>query len=120
MRVPILKLRGCLLTSIQSDLTDQEAIDFQQDILTKTRDTDAAGIVIDISALEVVDSYMARILNDTARMVRLMGAQVVICGMRPLVALTLVEMGRELLGVDTALDLDQGMEKLQKLTGRGV
>lgn len=124
MRIPILRLGNILLTSIQIDLTDQEALDFQSDVLRTVAETEADGIVIDITALDVVDSFMARVLNDTASMVRLLGAEIVLCGMQPAVAMTLVEMGRELVGVETALNLDQGVEKLQRLieergAGRG-
>ncbi len=119
MRVPILKLGDILLTSIQMDLTDTDAQQFQTDVLHMVHDKNAKGLVIDITALDVVDSYMARILNDTAHMVRLLGAEVVLCGMRPAVAITLVEMGRELIGVETALNLEQGVEKLRRrLTAR--
>lgn len=114
MRVPILKLGDILLTSIQMDLTDTDAQQFQTDVLRMVHDKNAKGLVIDITALDVVDSYMARILNDTAHMVRLLGAEVVLCGMRPAVAITLVEMGRELIGVETALNLEQGVEKLRR------
>jgi len=113
MKIPILKLKDILLTSIQVDLTDDDAVDFQHDVLNKITVTEAKGIVIDITALEVVDSFLARILNDTAIMARLLGAESVICGMQPAVSLTLVEMGRELIGVETALDLDQAIEKLE-------
>jgi len=115
MRIPILKIKDILLTSIQVDLTDRDALDFQADVLRTVARTEARGIVIDITALEVVDSFLARVLNDTATMVRLLGAQVVICGMQPSVALTLIEMGRELIGIQTALNLEQGLEKLQGL-----
>ncbi len=118
MKIPILKLKDLLLTSIQVDLTDQEALDFQADVLRMVSKTEAQGIVIDITVLDVVDSFMARVLNDTARMVQMLGADVVICGMQPMVALALTEMGRELTGVETALNLDQGLEKLQRLTAR--
>ena len=90
MRVPILKLGDILMTSIQLDLTDQDALEFQSDVLNKVSETDAKGIVLDITALEVVDSFLARVLNETANMVRLLGAETVICGMQPAVALTLV------------------------------
>jgi len=124
MKIPILRLRNILLTSIQVDLADQEALDFQSEVLRMVAETEADGIVIDITALDVVDSFMARVLNDTASMVRLLGAEVVLCGMQPAVAMTLVEMGRELVGVETALNLDQGVKKLQLLiqkreAGRG-
>ncbi len=115
MKIPILRYRDILLTSIQVDLTDQDALEFQSDVLEMVRETEAEGIVLDITALDVVDSFMARVLNDTAEMVRLLGSEVVICGIQPAVALTLTEMGRELIGVETALNLEQGMEKLQRL-----
>lgn len=115
MKVPILKLKDILLTSIQIDLTDEDAIEFQNDVMQEVSRTEAKGIVIDITALDVVDSYMSRVLNDTANMVRLLGCEVVITGMQPSVALTLIEMGRELINVETSLNLDQGMEKLQQL-----
>ncbi len=119
MRVPILKLGEILLTSIQVELTDRDALDFQSDVLSKVSETEATGVVLDITALEVVDSFLARVLNETANMVRLLGAETVICGMKPAVALTLVEMGRELIGVETALDLEQGLRKIEKLVVEG-
>ena len=115
MKIPILKLKDILITSIQIDLTDEEAIVFQTDVLAKVSETDANGLVIDITALDVVDSFMARVLNNTATMVRLLGAEVVLCGMQPSVALTLIEMGRELIGVETALNLDQAVDKINEL-----
>ena len=115
MRIPILRLRNVLMTSLQVDLTDQDIIDFQTDLLKMAADINADGAVIDITGLEVVDSFMARVLNDTASMVRLLGTEVVITGMHPSVAITLIEMGRELIGVETALNLDQGIEKVQRL-----
>ncbi len=115
MRIPILRLENILLTSIQVDLTDQDALEFQADVLRVVKDTEARGIVVDITALNVVDSFMARVINDTAAMVQLLGTEAVVCGMQPAVALTLVEMGRELVGVETALNLDQGVEKLHRL-----
>jgi len=78
-------------------------------------DTEAKGVVIDITAMEVVDSFMARVLNETASMVRFLGAEAVMCGMQPSVALTLIEMGRELVGVETALNLDQALERIREL-----
>jgi len=114
MKVPILRFKNILLTSIQMDLTDQDALDFQSDLLRMANSTEAKGVVIDIKALDVVDSYLARILNETASMLRLLGTKTVITGMQPTVALTLVEMGRELIGVETALNFEQGVEKLQR------
>lgn len=115
MKIPILKLSNLLLTSLQEDLTDQDAKDFQDDLLKRTAQSDAVGVVIDITGLEIVDSYMARILNDTASMVRLLGTEVVICGMQPAVAITLMEMGRELIGVEAALNLDLAIIRVREL-----
>lgn len=115
MRIPILQLKDILLTSVQVDLTDQDALEFQDDVLRRVAATEARGVVIDITALEVVDSFMARVLNDTANMALLLGAEVVVCGMQPSVALTLTEMGRELMGVATALNLEHGLEEVQRL-----
>jgi rsbT antagonist protein RsbS len=115
MQVPILRLKDVLLTSIQVDLTDQEAMQFQSDMLHMVAKSNATGIVIDITAMEIVDSYMARVLNETATMVKVLGAEAVVCGMRPAVALTLIEMGRELVGVESTLNLDQAMDRIQQL-----
>lgn len=115
MRIPILQLEDILLTSIQVDITDRDAIDFQSDLLQMLSKTEAKGVIIDITALGVVDSFIARVINDTANMARLLGAEIVISGMNPMVALTLIEMGRELIGVETSLNLAQGIEKLNRL-----
>ncbi len=115
MRIPILRLKGILLTSIQVDLADQEALEFQSDLVQEVTRSEAQGVVIDVTALDVVDSFMARVLNETASMAQTLGAEVVLCGIQPSVALTLTEMGRELIGVDTALSLEQGVERVQDL-----
>lgn len=115
MRVPILRLKDTLLTSIQVDLTDEDALGFQEDLLRMASQIEAKGVVIDITALHVVDSFLARVFTDTADMVRLLGSEVVISGMRPSVALTLTQMGRELIDVETTLNLDQGVQKVQQL-----
>lgn len=114
MKVAILKLRGVLLTSIQFELSDDDALQFQSDVLEKVAETEARAIIIDITGMDVVDSYMARVLNDTASMTRLLGARAVICGMHPAVAQTLVELGRDLVGVRTALNLDHAMDILER------
>ena len=118
MKIPVLRLKDILLTSIQVDLTDEDALEFQADVLERVKETEAEGIIIDITALDVVDSFLARVLNETAVMVELLGTKAVISGMQPDVALTLVEMGRELVGVETAVNLDHGMEKLQELISK--
>ncbi|WP_269849194.1 STAS domain-containing protein [Methanosarcina horonobensis] len=78
--------------------------------------TEAIGVLIDITGMDIVDSFMARVINETANMARIMGTEVVLCGMQPMVALTLVEMGRELIGVQTALNLGKGLDKILSST----
>jgi rsbT antagonist protein RsbS len=123
MRIPILRLGNILLTSIQSDMTDEHAMTLQADIIGRMQQSRSRGVILDITSLDIVDSYMARILNETARMAQIMGGEVVITGMNPMVALTLVEMGRELVSVMTALTLQHGVEmlqvKLQEMDGDG-
>ncbi len=114
--VPILQLGKLLITTLQFDLSDQQVVCFQRDIVQEVSTRDAQGIVIDISALDVVDSFMARVINDTARAVKLVGAEVVVCGVQPYVAMTLVEMGRNLFNVETTFNLEQGIDKLKQLT----
>ena len=113
MKIPILRLGRILLTSIQVDLVDSDAMQFQYDLLTKIAEIEALGVAIDITSLDVVDSFMARVINDTADMARLLGAEVVICGIQPFVAMTLVEMGRELIGANCTFNLDQGLKVLK-------
>lgn len=120
MKIPILRLERILLVSIQVDLTDNDAMQFQSDLVEQVAEIEALGVAIDITALDVVDSYMARVINDTASMVRLLGAESVICGVQPFVALTLIEMGRDLLGADCAFNLGQGLEILRtRIATRG-
>ena len=113
MQIPILKLGNILLTSIQSDITDEHATVLQSNIVGRMRQTRSRGVILDITSLDIINSYMARILNETARMAQLMGGEVVIIGMNPMVALTLMEMGREFVNVMTALTLEHGVEMLQ-------
>ncbi len=112
--IPILKLKDFLLVSIQIDLHDRMAQQLQQDILERISQTQAKGVLIDISALEMVDSFMGRTLADTARMASTLDAEIVIVGMQPAVAITLVELGLSLGGVKTAINLDEGYELLQE------
>lgn len=114
MKIPILRVGETLLTSIQLDLTDAEVMQFQADVLHSLAETEARGLAIDITALDVVDSFMARTINDTASMARLLGSEVVVCGMNPSVALTLVEMGRGLIGVETTFNLNEGLARLKR------
>jgi rsbT antagonist protein RsbS len=108
--IPILKLGPTLLATIQIDLHDTVVDSFQNDVLEEIERTGASGLIIDISALETVDSYVARMLANTGKMAKLMGTNTVIVGMRPAVAATLVRMGYFMQGIDTALSLEEGLE----------
>jgi len=114
MKIPILRLGEVLLTSIQVDLTDEDILQFQHDVLSSIKRHEAQGIVIDITSMEVVDSFMARAINETANMARLLGAEVVVCGIQPSVAMTLVEMGRGLIGVASSFNLEQGLREVRR------
>ena len=108
-RIPILKLGNCLLVTIQVDMHDQLAAALEEDLTAKIVDVGARGVLIDISALEIVDSFMGRMLDNIASVSRILDADTVVVGMRPAVAITLVELGLSLTGVKTALDVDRGM-----------
>ena len=111
-RIPILKMAGFLLVSIQVDMHDRLALQLQDDLMTRITDTGAHGVLIDISALEMVDSFIGRMLGNIAAMSRVLDADTVVVGMRPAVAITLVELGMSLPGVRTALDVERGMALL--------
>jgi len=111
--IPILRIGRTLLATVQTDLRDNVANAFQQDALSALEKGGMTGLVIDISGLETVDTYVARVLVDTGRMARLMGAATVLVGMRPEIAATLVRMGYSMEGVDTALNLEEGLERLR-------
>ncbi|HEX7797256.1 MAG TPA: STAS domain-containing protein [Vicinamibacterales bacterium] len=111
-RIPILKMGGYLLVSIQIDMHDQLAMQLQDDLTTRIAATGARGVLIDISALEMVDSFIGRMLGNIASMSRVLDAETVVVGMRPAVAITLVELGLSLPRVRTALDVECGMELL--------
>jgi rsbT antagonist protein RsbS len=110
--IPILRMGNTLLATVHIELRDAVAEAFQADVLTTIEKVRAKGLIIDISGLDTVDTYVARILADTGRMAKLMGTQTVIVGMRPEVSATLVRMGFLIQGVQTALDLDEGLELL--------
>jgi rsbT antagonist protein RsbS len=108
--IPILKIGPTLLASIQIDLHDTVVDAFQNDVLLEIEKSGSSGLIIDISALESVDSYVARMLANTGKMAKLMGAETIIVGMRPAVAATLVRMGYFMSGIRTALSLQEGLE----------
>lgn len=108
-RIPILKLGDALLVSIQVDMHDQLATALEEDLTAQIVALNARGVLIDISALEIVDSFMGRMLDNIAAVSRILDADTVVVGMRPAVAITLVELGLSLTGVKTALDVDRGM-----------
>ncbi|MDQ0216592.1 rsbT antagonist protein RsbS [Oikeobacillus pervagus] len=116
-RIPILKLYDCLLISIQWELDDQTALQFQEDLLREIHETNASGVVIDITSIDFIDSFIAKVLGDVIDMSKLMGAKVVITGIQPAVAITLIELGIRLENVLTALDLEKGLEKLHRELG---
>ncbi|UOE94364.1 MULTISPECIES: STAS domain-containing protein [Bacillaceae] len=114
MRIPILKLHHYLLVSVQIELDDQTALQFQEDLLNKIHKEGSLGVVIDLTSVEMIDSFIAKVLGDVVDMSNLMGAKVVLTGIQPAVAITLIDMGITLNNVKTALDLEQGLEKLQQ------
>ena len=112
-KIPILKMGEYLLVTIQVDMHDRLALALQDDLTKMISDTEARGVLIDISSLEIVDSFIGRMLGNIAAMSRVLDAETVVVGMQPAVAITLVELGLSLPGVRTALNVDSGMELLR-------
>jgi rsbT antagonist protein RsbS len=112
-KIPILRMGEFLLVTIQVDMHDRLAMTLQEDLTTRISETAARGVLIDISSLEIVDSFIGRMLGNIAAMSRVLDAQTVVVGMQPAVAITLVELGMSLPGVRTALNVDAGMELLK-------
>jgi rsbT antagonist protein RsbS len=115
VRIPILKLKDYLLVSIQVELDDQTVLTFQEDLLNKIKDTGAKGVVIDLTSVDMIDSFIAKVLGDVIVMTSLMGTKAVLTGIQPAVAITLIELGITMENVHTALDLEQGISILSQL-----
>ncbi len=118
-RIPILKMAEFLLVTIQVDMHDQLAVTLQDDLTEKIVKTRSRGVPIDISSLEIVDSFIGRMLSNIAAMSRVLDADTVIVGMQPAVAITLVELGLSLKGVRTALNVEKGMDLLRAALAPG-
>jgi rsbT antagonist protein RsbS len=116
-RIPILKVGDCLLVTIQVDMHDELAMSLQEDLTSQIAKHASRGVLIDISSLEIVDSFIGRMLANIAAMSRVLDAQTVLTGMQPAVAITLVELGMSLPGIKTALNVERGMELLREYMG---
>jgi rsbT antagonist protein RsbS len=119
-RIPILKMGDCLLVTIQVDMHDELAMSLQEDLTAQIAKYASRGVLIDISSLEIVDSFIGRMLANIAAMSRVLDAQTVLTGMQPAVAITLVELGMSLPGIRTALNVERGMALLQEFIGDEV
>lgn len=117
-RIPILQIENFLVASIQTELHDRLAVQFKDDLLRRIYETKARGVLIDLTAIFVVDSFIARIIGDLAEMAALMGATVVVTGLQPAVAITLIELGVEMQNVVTALNLEKGIVALRQLVAQ--
>jgi len=118
-RIPILQMGSCLLVTIQVDMQDQVALKLQDDLSSRIEATGAHGVLIDISALEIVDSFIGRMLASISGIARVLDATTVVVGMQPAVAITLVELGLSLEGVRTALNVERGMAMLRVANDEG-
>ena len=117
-RIPILRMGNFLLVTIQVDMHDRLALQLQDDLTQRIAEWGSTGVLIDISSLEIVDSFIGRMLANIAAMARVLDAETVVVGMQPAVAITLVELGMSLSGVRTALNVESGMELLYELRGK--
>ncbi|HEX7575097.1 MAG TPA: STAS domain-containing protein [Candidatus Methanoperedens sp.] len=118
MSVPILKQGDYLIASIQSELSDSDLLKLRDDLVRRVSDFRSKGVIVDVSVLDVLDSYATRTLRSMAHMIMLRGAETIIVGIQPDVAFSMVQLGLKLEGVETALDLDEGLELLDRRTKR--
>jgi rsbT antagonist protein RsbS len=116
MLVPILKQGGYLIASIQSELSDADLLKLQEDLVRRVSEARSRGVIVDVTVLDVMDSFATRTLRSTAHMIMLRGAETVIVGIQPEVAFSMVQLGLKLEGVDTALDLEEGLALLDYQT----
>lgn len=116
-KIPILKMGGFLLVTIQVDLYDQLAENLQADLVRMVQKSSSRGVLIDISAVSIIDSFMGRILGNIAAMCKILDAETVVVGMQPAVAITLIELGMPLKGIYSALDVEKGMALLHSKIG---
>lgn len=116
-KIPILRMGAFLLVTIQVDLYDRLALNLEADLVQMVNKTGAKGVLIDISAVSIVDSFMGRIIGNIASMSKILDAETVVVGMQPAVAITLIELGLPLKGVHTALDMEKGMNLLKSMIG---
>jgi rsbT antagonist protein RsbS len=114
-RVPIVRIAGTLIATVLEDLHDRDALTLETELFGQLEQTGSRGVLLDLSVVEIVDSFLGRMLNDIAAGVRLLGAQMVVVGIQPAVAITLVELGLELKGVRTAVSPDRGLDLLRRL-----
>jgi rsbT antagonist protein RsbS len=112
-RIPVLKVKDVLVVSLQVEMQDRLALELQEDILMTLSRTGARGLLLDVSGMDVVDSFLGRIIGDTAQMAQMMGARTALVGLQPAVAITLTELGFKLHGIRTALNLEKGLEMLE-------
>ena len=113
-QIPILKIEDFLIVTVQTELHNRYAVGLQTDILRELARTRAKGVLVDVTALDVVDSFLGRLIGETATMSRLMGARTCLVGLQPAVAITLIELGLDLAGVHTALNMEKGLAWLRR------
>jgi rsbT antagonist protein RsbS len=117
-RVPIVRVGDTLIATVQEDLRDADALALQEELTERLASTDCRGVLLDMSVVDTVDSFLGRLIHDMARVTRLLGAHTVVVGIQPAVAVTLVELGLEMRGLSTALTADKGLALLPRLIAR--